>query len=86
MLHIHLLKSETAYAQIEHECLTLVFGIHHFHQYLYGQSFILVTDHCPHCKIVRRQGQKNVFTTVPAKPDHEGNTIKCVGGRQLHEY
>ena len=46
-----LTKSETAYAQIEHEGLALVFGVCRFHQYLYGRSFILVTDHCPLCKI-----------------------------------
>ena len=31
-----LTKSETAYAQIEREGLALVFGVRHFHQYLYG--------------------------------------------------
>ena len=32
------------------------------------------------------QGRRNVFTTGPAKLDHEDYTIKCVGVRQLHEY
>ena len=31
------------------------------------------------------QGWRNVFTTGPAKSDHEDYAIKCVGGRQLHE-
>ena len=46
-----LTKSETAYAQIEREGLALVFGVRRFHRYLYGRSFILVTDHRPLCKI-----------------------------------
>ena len=44
-------KPERAYAQIECEGLALVFGVRHFHQYLYDHPFILVTDHRPICKI-----------------------------------
>ena len=32
------------------------------------------------------QGRRNVFTTGPAKLDHEDYAIKCVGGRQLYKY
>ena len=42
-----LTKSEQNYAQVEKEALSLVFGIHRFHQYLYGRHFILITDHKP---------------------------------------
>ena len=38
-------KSESNYSQVEKEALSLVFGIKKFHQYLYGQQFVLVTDH-----------------------------------------
>ena len=44
-------KSEQAYAQIEHDGLAIVFEVRWFHQYLYGRSFTLVTDHRPLCKI-----------------------------------
>lgn len=40
-------NSEISYDVIEIECLAVVWGIQKFHQYLYGQEFILETDHQP---------------------------------------
>jgi hypothetical protein len=42
-----LLPREMNYPIIERECLSIVWGIQKFHNYLYGQSFILETDHQP---------------------------------------
>ena len=38
-------NAERGYAQVERETLALIFAVKKFNQYLYGQQFILVTDH-----------------------------------------
>lgn len=42
-----LTKAERNYSQLEKEALALVFGVTRFKDYLYGQRFVLVTDHKP---------------------------------------
>jgi len=37
--------AETRYCTTERECLGVVWGIGHFHQYLYGRHFTVITDH-----------------------------------------
>jgi hypothetical protein len=40
-------NAKAKYSSYEGECLTVVWTVAHFHPYLYGQSFTLVTDHQP---------------------------------------
>ena len=38
---------ETRYANIERECLSVVFGLEKFHTYIYGRHIIVQNDHKP---------------------------------------
>ena len=42
-----LAPAEKNYSQIDKEALTIVFGVKHFHQYLFGRSFTIKSDHKP---------------------------------------
>lgn len=42
-----LTDTETRYSQTEKEALAIVWGIEHFHLYVYGAPFVLYTDHKP---------------------------------------
>ena len=39
--------SEAKYSSIQKEALALVWGLQHFHYWVFGQHVTLVTDHCP---------------------------------------
>ena len=42
-----LTSAEIQYSQMDKEALALIFGIKKFHQFLYGRTFTIVTDHKP---------------------------------------
>ena len=42
-----LAPAEKNYSQTDKEALAIVFGVKHFHQYLFGQFFTIKSDHKP---------------------------------------
>jgi len=42
-----LAPTEKNYSQIDKETLAIVFGVKHFHQYLFGRKFVIKSDHKP---------------------------------------
>ena len=40
-----LTPTQQRYSNIKHECYRLVNGIQHFHHYIFGQDFVVQTDH-----------------------------------------
>ena len=42
------------YAQVEKEMMAIEFGLHRFHQYIYGQTVTVETDHLPLLGVMRK--------------------------------
>ena len=61
-------KAEKNYSHPEKEGLAVIFGVKHFHQYLYGQHFTILTDHQP----LRR-----LFSETKAVPPMASGRIQC---------
>jgi hypothetical protein len=53
---------ESRYSQTERESLSIVFGCEHFHTYLYGAPFTVITDHKPLTAIFGRNATKTQHT------------------------
>ena len=51
--------TEQNYSQIEKELYAILFGCIHYHQYLYGQKFIIISDHKPLQVILNRPISKS---------------------------
>ena len=79
-------KTEHLYAQIEKECLAVVFAVTRFHQYLYGNQFLLETDHNPLVSIIGKELSKmpariqRVMLKIQAYPEL---TLKYTPGSKL---
>ena len=52
-------ETEQRYSQIEKELYAIVFGCRHFHQYLYGRHFQVISDHKPLETILNRPINKS---------------------------
>jgi len=66
-------KAEKNYAATELECLAVVWAIKHFHAYVYGQRFKLITDH---------SALKHLFNT--AMPT--GRTARWIMKLQMYDF
>ena len=58
-------RAEENYSQLDKEALALVWGIKHFHQYLWGVKFTLETDHKPLVSIF--SPSKSISATAAAR-------------------
>ena len=58
-----LAPAEKNYAHLEKEALALIYGVRHFHKYLMGRKFTLVTDDRP---LLRILGAKEGVPTLAA--------------------
>ncbi len=65
------------YLQIQKEALSITFALHKFHQFFYGQQFILVTDHRPVLAMFGPHKETPVFA-ANRKILHEGH-LECKG-------
>ena len=63
-----LTRSEKKYSQIEKEGLACVFGVTRFHDYLYGHSLILQTDH---------KSPLSLFNDQKSIPAQASGRIQC---------
>ena len=61
--YVCLNPSEHNYAQVEKKALSLNFGLHKCHQFIYGRTFTLVTDHKPFATIL---GPKQTIPSLAA--------------------
>ncbi|KAK2721184.1 hypothetical protein QYM36_003454 [Artemia franciscana] len=52
-------RTEQNYSQIEKELYAILFGCLHYHQYLYGRKFIVVSDHKPLQVVLNRPISKS---------------------------
>ena len=50
-----LTPTEQRYSQTDKEMLAVVYGVEHFHLYLFGSSFTIITDHKPLIGILQNQ-------------------------------
>eukprot|EP00118_Oscarella_pearsei_P019662 m.210275 g.210275 ORF g.210275 m.210275 type:complete len:281 (+) comp39743_c0_seq9:3016-3858(+) len=48
-------EHERNYSQLDKEASSIIFGLRHFHQYLYARKFTLITDHQPLVSILHQK-------------------------------
>ncbi|KAL8573663.1 hypothetical protein ACOMHN_007216 [Nucella lapillus] len=71
-------KCEQGYATVEAECLAVVWGVQKFQKYLYGNQFIIETDHQP-LKFLQEAKLKNSRGDVVKGSPSESKTVDNFG-------
>lgn len=81
-----LTSTEQNYAQIEKECLAIVFSVERFHQYTFGRPIIVHTDHKPLEVIVKKPLSRapKRLQSMMLKLLNYDLEIKYVRGTSLH--
>ena len=62
-----LLTAERKYSQLDKEALAIIFGVKHYHQYLHGHEFVILSDHKP---------LKHIFSASKSTPAIESARIQ----------
>ena len=82
-----LTKTEQRYAQIEKECLSVVFGVSKFHEYVYGKPFVVDNDHKPLQTIFKKdinQMPPRIQRMMLALVKYPSMDVRYVPGSKLH--
>ncbi len=75
-----LLPRESRYSVIDREALAIVWGIGHFKYFLYGQHFILDTDHQPLVYLQRSQNENSRLTRWNLALQNYHFTLRSIKG------
>ena len=75
--------AETRYATVEKECLATVWGVQKFERFLYGQHFVLETDHQP-LKFLQRQPTNPRLIRWALQLQPYSFTVRVIRGIDMH--
>ena len=71
--------AERKYSQLDKEALAIIFGVKHYHQYLYGREFVILSEHKP---------LKHIFSESKSTPAMASARIQqwaiLLGGYHYH--
>ena len=80
------LRTRVGYAQIEKECLAIVFSLERFHQYTFGRVTVVQSDHKPLETIVKKPLHKapKRIQAMPLRLLQYDVVVKYTKGSALH--
>jgi hypothetical protein len=75
-------SAEVAYSTIEKECYAIVWGVQKFEAYLYGQHFIIQTDHQPLQYLQKVKSTSGRLTRWAMQLQPFAYTIQAIPGKE----